>query len=237
MSVKGMAQFSAQASRVSGNDMLIGGDGFDYANFASATDDLSINLANPTGSEIVTSSLGVDTIMSDIEGVIGGSGNDEITGNNQVNHLIGGGGDDELSGRASGDTLDGGTGDDLLTGRGGNDTLIGGAGNDVFAYEFDLNGEGTSLSVTAAFGSDLIVDMTTDDTIRFDVDPGTDAATNITDFFSVTRTGGTTGDVNIRLLSTTTGATEATITLEGIADGAVGSISDLEGLGYTFEFV
>ena len=179
----------------------------------------------------------------------GGLGNDLLSGGGNDDMLSGGGGDDDLygsigndmmSGGDDNDYLSGGSNNDTLTGGGDDDTLVGGDGDDVFAYEFDLNGEGTSLSVltvSADFGSDLILDMTTDDTIRFDVDTGTAAAANITDFFSVTRTGGATGDVNIRLLSTTTGATEATITLEGIADGAIGSIADLETAGYTIDFV
>ena len=46
-----------------------------------------------------------------IENAIGGSGDDDITGNQADNHLTGGAGDDQLLGLEGNDTLDGGVGD------------------------------------------------------------------------------------------------------------------------------
>jgi len=141
------------------------------------------------------------------------------------------------------DLLSGGGNDDMLIGGEGDDTLIGGDGDDVFSFELDLTGEGISLTATAAFGSDLIVDMTTGDTIRF-VDTSADASTtginaaNISDVFSVSDAG--TGlDVTVKLFATTTATTTviASITLEGIGTGSLNSIADLETAGYTIEFV
>ncbi len=57
-----------------------------------------------------------------IENATGGSGHDQITGNNVGNYLTGHGGDD---------TLIGNDGDDVLDGGSGNDTLYGGAGADI----------------------------------------------------------------------------------------------------------
>ena len=51
-----------------------------------------------------------------IENARGGSGNDEIRGNQAANRLEGGGGDDALNGGSGADTLLGGAGNDVLTG-------------------------------------------------------------------------------------------------------------------------
>ena len=64
------------------------------------------------------------------EGVIGGSGDDEITGDGGINALAGGGGNDTLTGGDEGDTLNGGAGNDSVRGGAGNDRLDGGSGAD-----------------------------------------------------------------------------------------------------------
>jgi hypothetical protein len=68
----------------------------------------------------------VDTLRG-AEGVVGGRGNDNITGNHADNILVGGLGDD---------TLSGGTGKDMLVGGIGLDTLVGGKGQDIL-IDFD----------------------------------------------------------------------------------------------------
>ena len=82
--------------------------------------------------------------------MIGNDGNDTLTVNDSNGlmppaHLLGGEGDDTLTGSASADVLEGGAGNDTLLGRGGDDTLMGGDGNDI------LNGgQGTDLMVGGA---------------------------------------------------------------------------------------
>ncbi|WP_158442388.1 M10 family metallopeptidase C-terminal domain-containing protein [Paracoccus aminophilus] len=96
-------------------------------------------------------------IRSLIENAIGGSGNDNIIGNEVANKLSGGAGNDTLIGLKGNDTLDGGDGNDILYGVDGGqglgrDVIIGGAGADLVTYitanmavEVDLNtGRGTS---------------------------------------------------------------------------------------------
>ncbi|HWS35826.1 MAG TPA: calcium-binding protein [Actinoplanes sp.] len=94
-----------------------------------------------------------DNIATDVENLIGGAGNDRITGNNGPNYLRGGfgddiinglGGDDQLYGENGKDRLDGGAGDDRLAGdsrvdpedsfRAFADVLIGGSGADTADY-------------------------------------------------------------------------------------------------------
>ena len=59
--------------------------------------------------------------------IIGGNGNDTLTGSATYNNwIVGYGGNDSITG---------GTGDDTLNGGTGNDTLIGGKGNDVYSVD------------------------------------------------------------------------------------------------------
>ena len=106
--------------------------------------------------------------------VNGGDGNDTINSNGasiglmRVS-LIGGLGDDSLTGSAGIDSLDGGDGDDALDGQGGNDlifaglgddTILGGAGNDrIFA------GDGSD-NIDAGAGDDAVIGDVGADTIN-----------------------------------------------------------------------
>src|SRR4051794_2637873 len=65
--------------------------------------------------------------------VLGGDGNDRLTGSGGDETLIGGAGNDRLDGGGANDTLEGDDGDDQLLGGDGNDTLAGGAGRDILA--------------------------------------------------------------------------------------------------------
>ena len=94
-----------------GDDYYDGGDDVDTVIYSSATQGIVVNLSTgqASGPEI-----GTDQLIS-IENVIGGSGNDSISGN------------------ALGNLLDGGPGGDTLTGGGGADTFVysTGSGADV----------------------------------------------------------------------------------------------------------
>ena len=105
-----------------GNDLLFGGDGAD-AMFGDAGTDTADYTGRP--SRVVVSIDGVandgktgegDNVMGDVENVIGGLGNDQLTGSAIANRL------------------DGGPGDDTLLGEGGPDVLIGGLGIDTASY-------------------------------------------------------------------------------------------------------
>jgi serralysin len=70
-----------------------------------------------------------------IENAVGGSGNDQITGNALNNLLSGNGGSDRISGGEGNDRLFGGAGDDFLIGGKGIDVYNGGAGNDMIIID------------------------------------------------------------------------------------------------------
>ena len=108
-----------------GDDALVGGDGSDTIDNSLAVGDLVVNLAlgSATGQ-------GNDTLFT-IENVIGGSGNDTLTGDDGDNILSGGKGDDILLGGAGNDSLLGGDGDDNVSGELGDDVVSGGDGLDT----------------------------------------------------------------------------------------------------------
>ncbi|MFA6789572.1 MAG: calcium-binding protein, partial [Arcobacteraceae bacterium] len=109
-----------------GNDTLDGGDGIDVASYENATDDLNIDLGSASVS--INATYGTDTFIS-IEGAIGGSGNDTITGTTSSNVLIGGAGNDTLlpngnNGSDELDYIDGGTGVDFVSFNFGDSTSV-----------------------------------------------------------------------------------------------------------------
>ncbi|WP_116654487.1 M10 family metallopeptidase C-terminal domain-containing protein [Pelagibacterium sediminicola] len=113
-----------------GNDSYTGGGGSDTYDLSRITADVTVNLAAGTASSAQT---GTDTLAT-IENVIGGSGNDTISGKSGANRLEGGAGNDTLSGAGGADILIGGTGDDRLDGGAGRDILTGGTGSDTFIF-------------------------------------------------------------------------------------------------------
>jgi Ca2+-binding RTX toxin-like protein len=81
-----------------GADSFTGGNGTDTVTYSNRTDNLVIDLIAFTGPE-------GDALGSAIENVIGGAGNDSITGNNLPNVIRGGPGKDQLFGLVGADTL------------------------------------------------------------------------------------------------------------------------------------
>ena len=80
----------------------------------------------------VTGSVGDDTIdctgASPGKTIIGGLGNDTITGTDFADTINGGDGNDTMTGVGGDDAMTGGDGNDTMTGSAGNDTLDGGSG-------------------------------------------------------------------------------------------------------------
>jgi Ca2+-binding RTX toxin-like protein len=128
-----------------GDDTINGGAGTDLLDFSEVGTNWSFTLgASGTGSAAVN---GTDAYLN-MEGIIGGSGNNTLAGNADDNVLKGGGGNDTLSGDNGNDTLVGGAGADSLTG---------GAGSDTFAF---VNGDAASVDTIAdlqtGVGGDLL---------------------------------------------------------------------------------
>jgi Ca2+-binding RTX toxin-like protein len=101
-------------------DSMLGGVGVDRADYQQRTGNVLITLeGTPNDGE----SGEADNVKTDVEQVLGGGGDDVITGSSNG---------DELHGGPGADVLTGGAGNDVLIGDGGNDVLNGDAGSDTF---------------------------------------------------------------------------------------------------------
>ncbi len=138
-----------------GDDNLDGGAGIDTADYsrsAQAGDNIKVRLASFSVEKFhadnLAQSIGHDVIV-DVENIIGGSGDDDIAGNQMSNALAGGAGQDSLSGADGRDTLSGGTGDDVLSGGAASDLVVGEDGDDHIIQDawggYDTINGGTGL--------------------------------------------------------------------------------------------
>jgi hypothetical protein len=116
-----------------------GGDGVDLVDASADTAGVSIDLDTLDG----TPTGGTGAPADDLENVKGGSGNDDLTGNDIRNRIDGGDGDDVLVG---------GAGNDRLLGGLGNDTYEGDAGADTVSFKNSPNGVTADLLAGFATG-------------------------------------------------------------------------------------
>ncbi|WP_172460825.1 M10 family metallopeptidase C-terminal domain-containing protein [Suttonella ornithocola] len=172
--------FKAFNPNTEGNDIYIwDGAGNDTFDGSAETLDLHLNLT--PGSWIYRGNEKTTTLLFDkdgktienqmfigfgtqIENAIGGSGNDDIIGNETANHLQGKDGNDRLDGGAGNDWLEGGNGNDTLIGGSGNDILDGGTGADHLD-----GGDGDDIYFIDATG-DIISDSSGTELIYSSID-------------------------------------------------------------------
>ncbi len=102
------------------SDTYDGGAGSDTIDYSAATTALNVDLSVGSGS---SAQIGLDT-LNNVENVIGGSGNDLITGDGSANILNGGAGNDGINAEGGDDVVTGGAGNDLIDGDGGTDTAV-----------------------------------------------------------------------------------------------------------------
>jgi Ca2+-binding RTX toxin-like protein len=160
-----------------GPDLLEGGPGFDTASYAS---DLDPSRSEPVKVTIAGSADDGspydqvdplfpgprDTVSSDVESVVGSSGDDTLSGGSNADTILGGagidtidgaGGNDTLSGGNDGDTVRGAGGDDTVNGDGGDDSLSGGDGSDSLGGgdgDDTLDGNAGSDGINGGNGTD-----------------------------------------------------------------------------------
>jgi Ca2+-binding RTX toxin-like protein len=152
-------------------DTFSGGDGFDTADFRARTSSVKIDLDGAADDGVAGED---DNVQSDIEAVIGGVNDDELTGSAASNSLDGRGGDDTIAGRGGDDTLVGGVNDpgsDNLSGDAGSDTMSGGPGDDALSggdgLDTEYGGGGTD-TVEGDDGDDSLAGGAGGDTINGD---------------------------------------------------------------------
>ncbi len=176
-----------------GDDTMTGGLGDDTLNGGADTDQIiesgdtdfdlgDTSLVSPlNGTDVLidveeadlTGGASANTIdASDFTGVatlMGGSGNDTITGAMGASVINGNADDDSLTGLGSSDTImggggndniDGGAGNDTLTGQANDDTIIGNTGDDNI-----MGGDGADL-INGSLGNDTISGDAGDDRIQ-----------------------------------------------------------------------
>lgn len=100
-----------QGTGADGDDTISGGPGRDTVDYGARTGDLVVAMDGATPGGEATEH---DVIGTDVEDLIGGSGDDSLAGNAGDNQLEGGAGADQLFGLAGDDVLDGNAGNDAL---------------------------------------------------------------------------------------------------------------------------
>jgi Ca2+-binding RTX toxin-like protein len=154
-------------TELDGADVYNGGPDDDLASYAERSKPLSIKLciaADITGCaadtcdcQPISGEDGETDTLVNIESVEGGSGDDTIVGDDDMNVISGGsgndtiqglGGDDQIDGDIGDDTIDGGAGDDLITARQGHDKIDCGDGKgDICLYGKDASVNKTTCEV------------------------------------------------------------------------------------------
>lgn len=112
----------------------------------------NLSLLGGTGDDILTGDRGADTVA-------GGAGNDLLGGRGGDDMIDGGTGKDHIDGGAGADTLFGGDDDDVVQGNDGNDLIEGGRGNDALAGHMDddqLSGNEGIDSLLGGSGNDTL---------------------------------------------------------------------------------
>ncbi|HEX8101996.1 MAG TPA: calcium-binding protein [Solirubrobacteraceae bacterium] len=120
-----------------GADAMNGGTGIhDAASYDDRTTAVTARLAtNDVSGNADDGSAGArDDIAADVEDLVGGGGDDTLTGTDGPNLLRGGNGNDTLAALGGADRLEGGSQDDVLTSGPGSDVLVGEGGSDTASY-------------------------------------------------------------------------------------------------------
>ncbi|MDH4319589.1 MAG: type I secretion C-terminal target domain-containing protein, partial [Desulfobulbaceae bacterium] len=175
-----------------GADKLDGGsDGNDTLSYAHDTHGVTVDL----GTGIVSGGDAQGDTISNFDNVIGGSGNDHLTGDGQSNILSGGDGHDTLVGGGGNDTLIGGSDDDTLTGGTGADRFVVGDGNDTIVDYHKAEGDVVDISDVFDNATDhLAVTANSDGTVHLSILDGGDNEIGSVSFDNIEHSELTPGD-------------------------------------------
>lgn len=127
-----------QGSAATVSETISGGSGTDTVSYASRSASVTVTIGAGANDGAAAEN---DDVMSDVEVVTGGSGDDTLTAHASLPATLNGGpGNDTLIGGSGNDTLNGGAGNDILRGMAGNDVMNGDDGNDTFDEGSAANG-------------------------------------------------------------------------------------------------
>jgi Ca2+-binding RTX toxin-like protein len=157
-----------------GDDLLIGGAGNDTYVFPCDTP-LGSDQLDESGGGVDSLNFSA-TSQSGITIDLGSAVTQAVCANLQLNlgsattfeNAIGGSGDDVLIGNANVNQLNGGAGADRLAGGAANDLLNGGAGDDIYQFDADL-----------ALGTDTLIESSGTDTLDFSATTGLAVTVNL----------------------------------------------------------
>jgi len=125
--------------------------GADSTTIAPTITRLNLDVSTSTGTNTL------DVSLASAAYVLGGTGNDTITGTGGADTVSGGSGNDAFTLGGGADSVNGGTGNDSITGGAGADTLTGSSGADRFTFAAS---ESNVTSSTSTDGVDRITDFT-----------------------------------------------------------------------------
>jgi hypothetical protein len=125
-----------------GDDVIDGGDDGDTVKYLSADEPMLIDLS--AGKAYGDPDVGIDTLIN-IENVVGGSSNDVIIGDKNVNKLDGNAGDDQISGLGGDDIIDGNLGVDtaVFTGKATDYDIFLNEGGSITVVDQRVGGDGS----------------------------------------------------------------------------------------------
>ena len=139
-----------EGSGINGADSFAGGTGLDGVTYAARTAAVTVTIDGVSDDGEAGEG---DSIATDVENAIAGSGSDVLVGSSSPNSLSGGAGDDTIDGAAGVDIIDGGDDADEIIGGNGNDGLAGGSGTDVADYTQSTSSVTVNLLTGMASGA------------------------------------------------------------------------------------
>lgn len=132
-----------------GADTYFGEAGTDEVTYADRTEAVTVGIGTyaDDGSGADGPATARDNVRTDVENVVGGAGNDSLSGSTAANALRGGPGADTITGGAGADSLFGDDGDDTLYARDSVADAVpnGGTGTDAAQIDSALDTNRTGL--------------------------------------------------------------------------------------------
>jgi Ca2+-binding RTX toxin-like protein len=149
------------------SDDYVGGAGTDTVDYSARLNAVDVTINNVANDGRAGEN---DNVHTDVERVLGGANDDDLTGSAGDNLLSGGPGDDKLNGLGGVDRLFGDQDQDQLYGSAGEDTLYGGAGLDRLDGGADpdtLDGQTGPDTLIGGTGNDKLTGGDGTDTVSY----------------------------------------------------------------------
>ena len=146
----------------SGDDSLFGGSGDDTYVFATATtpEADTVTEAASAGTDTLSFSALTTDVMLGLETslvqTVHANRTLKLNSTSVFENIVGGSGNDTLSGNSLANMLTGNAGNDKLTGGSGDDSLFGGSGDDTYVFATATTPEADTVTEAASAGTDTL---------------------------------------------------------------------------------